>query len=131
MDKNQTNIVNLLNAENISLPIIQSVSSKGIKIDNKNYNNNIIIDQKGVKPWELINQNISPDDFKYLLARDSIPELIIIGVGDLLDNPYYELREYFSNQKIPFDIMTTRSACRTWNFLIAERNNICVHLILD
>ena len=38
MDKNQTNIVNLLNAENISLPIIQSVSSKGIKIDNKNYN---------------------------------------------------------------------------------------------
>ena len=79
----------------------------------------------------ILAKNKIPDDFKYLLARDSIPELIIIGVGDILDNPYYELREYFSNQKIPFDIMTTRSACRTWNFLIAERNNICVHLILD
>ena len=130
MDKNQTSIVDLLKTDKIVLPVIQSISEEEIKINKKKFTTNIIINSQGVKPWELIEGKISIKDFNSLKSMDNIPELIIIGVGPILNNPYYEIRDYFSKHNLQFEIMTTKSACRTWNILISERNNICAYLIL-
>ncbi len=48
------------------------------------------------------------------------PDMVLIGVGGNPTHLYKPIRDYFKQQAIGVDIMSTSSACRTWNVLLSE-----------
>jgi len=57
------------------------------------------------------------------------PELFLIGVGGNPKHLYQQFRDYFKKRAIGLDIMSTASACRTWNVLQSEGRKVAACLI--
>ena len=57
------------------------------------------------------------------------PELFLIGVGGNPTHLYQPFRDYFKKRAIGLDIMSTASACRTWNVLQSEGRKVAACLI--
>ena len=57
------------------------------------------------------------------------PELFLIGVGGNPKHLYQQFRDYFEKRAIGLDIMSTASACRTWNVLQSEGRKVAACLI--
>jgi len=57
------------------------------------------------------------------------PELFLIGVGGNPTHLYQQFRDYFKKRAIGLDIMSTASACRTWNVLQSEGRKVAACLI--
>ena len=47
----------------------------------------------------------------------SKPDIVIVGCGDIQILPTPEFINYFTSQDIGIEIMTTESACKTFNVL--------------
>ncbi len=57
------------------------------------------------------------------------PDMVLIGVGGNPTHLYQPIRDYFKQQAIGVDIMSTSSACRTWNVLLSEGRQVVSCLI--
>ncbi|MDC0395015.1 Mth938-like domain-containing protein [Alphaproteobacteria bacterium] len=57
------------------------------------------------------------------------PDLFLIGVGGNPTHLYQQFRDYFKKRAIGLDIMSTASACRTWNVLQSEGRKVAACLI--
>ena len=61
--------------------------------------------------------------------KDIKPDMLLVGVGDNPTHLYQLLRDYAKQVTIGIDIMSTSSACRTWNVLLSEGRNVVACLI--
>ena len=52
------------------------------------------------------------------------PDIVIVGCGNKQILPTPEFIEYFTSQDIGIEIMTTESACKTFNVLISEHRKV-------
>ena len=98
---------------------IKNFSKDGFLIDNKLYNYSILISSENIYTWN-IHSKITVKNFDFIKTLKSYPELLLIGVGDTISSPYLDIRSKMSKLSIAVEIMTTPSACRTWNILISE-----------
>lgn len=92
--------------------------------------NNCIIHFDSVTPnWNPKDHlGISADDVHKLTELN--PEILLIGLGEEVKQLDIEiLKPLFKNQ-IPFELMTTVNACRTYNILAGEHRNVIAALIL-
>lgn len=96
----------------------------------------IILSENVVITFDNIIPNWSPsmpDDIKTDDMKDLIklnPEILIFGLGEELKQlDHSVLKPLYTNQ-IPFEIMTTANACRTYNLLAGEHRKVVVALIL-
>ena len=124
MTEDKTQMVDLLKAGSQKPTIIKNHSEKGFLVDKKLYNHSIIIDNFYVLKWDLNNSVIQESDFSFLEAQDKFPELLLIGVGKKINEPFFNIRSKMSKLSIPVEIMSTSSACRTWNVLLSEGRNL-------
>ena len=124
MTEDKTQLVDLLKASIQKPTIIKNHSEKGFLVDKKLYNHSIIIDNFYVLKWDLNNSVIQESDFSFLEAQDKFPELLLIGVGKKINEPFFSIRSKMSKLSIPVEIMSTSSACRTWNVLLSEGRNL-------
>ena len=46
------------------------------------------------------------------------------AVGKKINEPFFNIRSKMSKLSIPVEIMSTSSACRTWNVLLSEGRNL-------
>ncbi len=119
MISEKTQMLDLLgSSKKISLNI-KNYSKEGFLIDNKLYNYSILISSEKIHTWN-IDAQISDKDFNFIKTFKIYPELLLIGVGDTISSPYLDIRSKMSELSIAVEIMTTPSACRTWNILISE-----------
>ena len=83
-----------------------------------------------MQAWKLQSDRVTLKDFNFLKKVKPAPELLIIGVGGILEDPFFKLRSLMSDLNIPVEIMTTSAACRTWNVLLPEGRNLfaCIKL---
>ena len=124
MTEEKTQMVDLLKASKQKLTIITNHSEKGFLVDKKLYNHSIIIDNFSVLKWGLNNSVIQESDFSFLEVQEKFPELLLIGVGKKINEPFFNIRSKMSKLSIPVEIMSTSSACRTWNVLLSEGRNL-------
>lgn len=123
MSEDKTQIIDLLKTSNKKPTVIKNHSEKGFLVDNKLYQHSIIIDAFSVRKWKLRNNKIEESDFNFLDNLNSYPELVLLGVGSIIEEPFFEIRSKMSKLSIPIEIMTTPAACRTWNVLLSEGRN--------
>ena len=124
MTEEKTQMVDLLKASKQKLTIIKNHSEKGFLVDKKLYNHSIIIDNNSILKWDLKNNVIQESDFSFLEDHEKLPELLLIGVGKKINEPFFNIRSKMSKLSIPVEIMSTSSACRTWNVLLSEGRNL-------
>ena len=124
MTEEKTQMVDLLKASKQKLTIIKNHSEKGFLVDKKLYSYSIIIDNFSILKWDLKNGVIQESDFSFLEGQEKFPELLLIGVGKKIKEPFFNIRSKMSKLSIPVEIMSTTSACRTWNVLLSEGRNL-------
>jgi Uncharacterized conserved protein len=119
MSSEKTQMVDLLSSSKKKSLTIKNFSKDGFLIDNKLYNYSILISSENIHTWN-VDSKITVKNFNFIKTLKSYPELLLIGVGDTISSPYLDIRSKMSNLSIAVEIMTTPSACRTWNILISE-----------
>jgi len=110
---------------------INSYTNSSVTINKQKYNKSLIIYQDDIFiDWELqdINKLSLPD---LNLLNKYNPELIILSTGDVSTYPTKNSLTLLYNSKIPFEIMNTASACRTYNLLVNDNRNIAVGIIIN
>ena len=130
MNDEKTQMVDLLEAKVKGSAVINKFSRSGFLIGKKLYKNSIFITSEKVELWKLHSDHVTLKDFNFLVKVKPTTELLIIGVGVSLEDPFFKLRSLMSSLNIPVDIMTTSAACRTWNVLLSEGRNLfaCIKL---
>ena len=119
MSSEKTQMVDLLSSSKKKSWTIKNCSKDGFLIDNKLYNHSILISSENIHTWNIDSQ-ITYKNFNFIKTLKLYPELLLIGVGDTISSPYLDIRSKMSKLSIAVEIMTTQSACRTWNILISE-----------
>ena len=119
MSSEKTQMVDLLGSGKKKSLIIKNFTKDGFLIDNKLHNYSILISSENIQIWN-IDAQISNKNFDFIKTLKIYPELLLIGVGDTISGPYLDIRSKMSELSIAVEIMTTPSACRTWNVLISE-----------
>lgn len=61
---------------------------------------------------------------------DLTPELILLGTGKAQQFPHPSTLEPLFKRRIGFEVMTTDSACRTFNLLLSEGRSVLVALFI-
>ena len=123
MSEDKTQIIELLKTSNKKPTVIRNHSKDGFFVDKTLYQHSIIIDIFSVRKWNLNNTKIRESDFEFLNKLDSYPELVLLGVGNIIEEPFFAIRSKMSKLSISIEIMTTSAACRTWNVLLSEGRN--------
>jgi uncharacterized protein len=59
------------------------------------------------------------------------PEVILLGVGPILDFPPPALLAYVTSRGVGLEVMDTPAACRTYNVLLSEGRNVVIGLLLS
>ena len=119
MSSEKTQMVDLLSSSKKKSLTIKNFSKNGFLIDNKLYNHSILISLENIHTWN-VDSHITDKNFNFIETLKPFPELLLIGVGDTISSPYLDIRSKMSKLSIAVEIMTTPSACRTWNILISE-----------
>ena len=131
MDRKITQIIEPLKSNFNKLPIIKNYNNKSFLIDGQEYKHHITIDKNTVKPFFIQSKNIIEDIIFYLESLERKPEIFLLGLGKAPENPEFEIRSAVSYRGIQPEIMSTESACRTWNILLSENRNVVACLLLN
>tara|TARA_Y100000768_G_scaffold332699_1_gene272440 strand:- start:119 stop:484 length:366 start_codon:yes stop_codon:yes gene_type:complete len=108
---------------------IKNYENHKIYINDKVFENNIMIINSNITKWEITNLNLSTqENYKEILMAK--PEIIIIGTGTKLIVPDNELIHEVHKKNIGIEFMITESACKTYNLLASENRNIAAGLLL-
>ena len=111
------------------LKILRGYFGGGFQVNDEFVSGSIIL-----YPRKLLNCPISSSSeiSQELLdphIKDIKPDMLLVGVGDNPTHLYQPLRNYAKQVTIGIDIMSTSSACRTWNVLLSEGRNVVACLI--
>jgi|ETNmetMinimDraft_21_1059911.scaffolds.fasta_scaffold02454_2 uncharacterized protein len=130
MNDDKTQMFDLLEEKFKRSTVINRYSKFGFLIGKQLYTNSIFISSEKVETWKLQGDHVTLKDFNFLKKVKPTPELLIIGMGEYLEDPLFKVRSLMSELNIPVDIMTTSAACRTWNVLLSEGRNssACIKL---
>jgi len=67
----------------------------------------------------------------FALLAELQPEIVLLGTGARLRFPRPELTRALMEARIGFEVMDTRAACRTYNFLAAEERKVAAALLFS
>ena len=112
---------------------ISSFGKDYIVIKNKKYFKNIIISE------HHIHENIENEffyDYHFLKKRihENITEknkILLFGTGKKIERLPSKILEFFIKSKIPYEIMTTISAIKTYNILLSQGRSTIAFLKLN
>lgn len=108
---------------------IKNYENHKFYIDNKVFENSIIIKNESIAKWEITDIKTSTlNNYEEILAVK--PEIIIIGTGEKIIIPDSQLIQKIHEKNIGIEFMKTESACKTYNLLISENRKVCAGLIL-
>lgn len=104
---------------------ITSFQPGQIKIKDEVFDHPIIIMPQKILPWT---GDLSRATCESWLAYQ--PQVILIGTGAKTIFPTQEIMALFWQKKIGVEVMTTSSACRTFNILSSEGRQVLAALVV-
>ena len=114
----------------MSIPLIKDYANGGFTIGEEFYLGSVIIhgeDATGftINTWKIKDAaNLSLTDFAPIFELTSPPDLMLLGVGEIMPHPFAPLRVDFTAKGIPLEVQTTPAICRTWNLLLTEGRKV-------
>ncbi|MCB1603347.1 MAG: MTH938/NDUFAF3 family protein [Gammaproteobacteria bacterium] len=117
------------NTEN-SLNIISSATSDEIVVNGNTIQESCIINSNTVMTDLQLKsiEQLSSTHIEYLLSNR--PEIIILGSGLVHQFPQVDLLQPLAQNNVGLEVMTNKSAVRTFNVLMAEDRNVACLLII-
>ena len=120
-----------LHRAKISSPLLirPAKSSSGYWVNDELHTKSIIVTADTViDDWRVESPyHLTMSDFQYFASFDA--EIFILGTGEQLVFPDPKLFKPLTEQKCGYEIMNSRSACNTFNILLAEERRVVVALI--
>ncbi len=104
-------------------PPIDSYGPGFFRVAEKLHQGAVLIDGDGLNHWTGL------DDAAPLLVLRGAVDVVLIGTGQEIGPLPQDLESALEEQQIPFEIMATPSACRTYNVLLAEGRRVAVALL--
>jgi len=109
---------------------IRAYEPGSIRVNDEIYHHSIIIGAEWlIDSWhpETL-ADLTQDDFNLIEAEH--PAILLLGTGIQLQFPALALYGHLINKGIGVEVMTTRSACLTFNALTAENRNVIAALLI-
>lgn len=118
-----------LSREQTQWNVIRAWESGRIRIGERWVGGNVIVTPDEIVPdWAVANPHaIVAADLGPAIERR--PEIIVLGTGDTMHTPDVELMAALAEHAIGLEIMSTPSACRTFNVLVHEERRVIAALI--
>ncbi|GHA53716.1 membrane protein [Amylibacter ulvae] len=104
-------------------PPIDSYGPGFFRVEDKIHDGNLLMLPSGVFSWGGF------DDLDQIIAATETLDVIFIGTGDAITQIPVATREIFEKNAVPFEIMASPSASRTYNILLSEGRRVGAALI--
>lgn len=108
---------------------IKAVSSTSININDESYTQSLIVTADQVEVIQELNE-LSEIYTVFPKLKLLTPEIIIIGTGKDHLFPEPTFYQFFIENNMGVEFMSTSAACRTYNLLIAEGRSVAAVLLL-
>jgi uncharacterized protein len=109
---------------------IQGFGQKGFRFGEMSHRGSVLAVPSGIYDW-VIREPFQHDELHYdaIFAEASQIDIVLIGAG-MMPLPLPEsLRWRFREKGISADVMTTASACSTYNVLLGEGRRVAAALV--
>ncbi len=94
------------------------------------YQSLIVMPERLVTDWPPRGiEDLEAAHFEELAAQPGL-EVVLLGSGARLRRPDRHILAPLTNRGIGIEVMDTGSACRTYNFLMADRRNVAAALLM-
>ena len=111
------------------LKILRSYLGSGFQVNDEFVSGSIILYPRKLLNCPISNSSEISQELLDPHIKDIKPDMLLVGVGYNPSHLYQPLRDYAKQVTIGIDIMSTSSACRTWNVLLSEGRNVVACLI--
>ena len=111
------------------LKILRGYLGGGFQVNDEFVSGSIILYPRKLLKCPISNSSEISQELLDPHIKDIKPDMLLVGVGDNPKHLYQPLRDYAKQVTIGIDIMSTSSACRTWNVLLSEGRNVIACLI--
>lgn len=109
-------------------PPIDAYGGGGFRFAGMSHRGSIIILPSGVYDWNPA-EPLAVADFVPVFTEQSAIQFLLLGTGQQMRRPPAPVRQAFDARKLPLDFMSTGSAVRTWNILLAEGRRVACALL--
>ena len=101
-----------------------------IAVNTRRYHHPIIVtSEHAPKQWDVTAfEALTPSDLAPLI--ESEPEIILIGAGEQQQFLPLALMQQIMGKGIGCEVMTTASACRTYNIILGEGRRVAAGLLI-
>lgn len=103
-------------------PPIDAYGSGGFRFASMSHQGSILILPSGVYGW-------NGSDFALVFTEKDEIEFLLLGTGKDMLRPSKHVRESFAAHGLALDFMSTGSAVRSWNVLLAEGRRVAAALV--
>ena len=112
-------------------PPINAYGDGGFRIGGQRVEGSILLTPEGFYPWPTVVQpeDITPETLGPVVEAAPSFEILLLGTGPAILRPDPQTRAFLSDANIPFDVMDTGAAARTYNVLLAEERRVAAALI--
>ena len=110
--------------------VIESYGGGRFRISGQVHDGGVIVLENEVHAWDCNDAGaLSLDSLSTVINAAPRPEILLIGMGDVMQLLDPELRAALSAEGIVADGMDTGAACRTFNVLQGEDRRVAAALI--
>ena len=111
------------------LKLLRGYSGGGFQVNDENILGSLILYPREIHRCPISDESQLSKDILKPHINAMNPDMVLIGVGLNPTHLYSPIRDYLKKQNIGVDIMSTSSACRTWNVLLSEGRQVICCLI--
>lgn len=109
---------------------IEAFGRNGFRFAHLSHRGSLLVLPSGMYSWSTVAAaELAAGDFAQLFAERSALDWVLIGTGDTMQKPPAPVVAAFSSHGIPFDYMSTASAVRTYNVVLAEGRRVAAAFI--
>jgi len=109
-------------------PPIDSYGGGGFRLNEAFREGNLVLTPTTVTTWGAEQGAITAEDFKGVIAEAADIDVLLVGMGEEIAALPRDAREALEAAGIGVEVMSTPSACRTYNVLLAEDRRVAVTL---
>lgn len=119
--------INVENDENLLL--VESYGEGGFKLQERRIKGSMIVSGAGFYPLDA--SIVGDLCFRSLeaVAGKPLPEILLIGTGKIMQPLPKNFRQDLERNKIPYDVMDTGAAARTYNILTLEGRRVTAMML--
>ena len=111
------------------LKILRGYANGGFQVNDDFITGSIILYPRAVHHYPITQDSEISKELLEPHLNAIKPDMVLIGVGGNPKHLYQPLRDYAHEKGVGIDIMSSSSACRTWNVLLSEGRQVVACLL--